>query len=124
MAAAAPCRWRTRSTWRCAPPNGDGWRLDGGLTSVPYGPLAGATLLEADLSTGGRGLFLVPAEASGLRWTALESLDLSYDTALKELSPLAALKALRRLVLIGASRVSAGPRRTHRGRRGVQRAGR
>lgn len=72
-----------------AVPTGSGWRLSGGLNGVPFGPLAGAVLLEASLPAGGRGLFLVPTGADGLGWTPLEAMDRTvrqYDLRLGEVT--------------------------------------
>jgi alkylation response protein AidB-like acyl-CoA dehydrogenase len=54
---------------------GDGWRLDGTLRSVAYGPLADIVLVEAADPNGAPGLFVVPTGASGLSWTALSVMD-------------------------------------------------
>ena len=50
--------------------DGDGWRFDARFSLVPYGPPAGLVLIEA-----GRGLIILPAEAPGMSWTDLNTID-------------------------------------------------
>ncbi|HXR35620.1 MAG TPA: acyl-CoA dehydrogenase family protein [Candidatus Binataceae bacterium] len=54
---------------------GGNWRLTGKLEFVPYGPLAGAALVEAKLPDGKSGLFAVPTDAAGLSWLDLDVMD-------------------------------------------------
>ena len=56
---------------------GEGWRLRGSHTFVPYGPLADMVLLEAALPQGGGALFVVPTGAPGMSWTDLQVMDRS-----------------------------------------------
>ena len=69
--------------------DGEGWRLSGSHTLVPYGPLADAVLLEAILPQRGGGLFVVPTNAGGVAWTDLQVIDRSvpqYEVALEAVS--------------------------------------
>ncbi|HKN08728.1 MAG TPA: acyl-CoA dehydrogenase [Pseudomonadota bacterium] len=54
---------------------GGNWRLTGKLEFVPYGPLAGAALVEAKMPDGKSGLFVVPTDAAGLTWLDLDVMD-------------------------------------------------
>ena len=65
---------------------GQQWRLSGSQALVPYGPLADLALVEARLPDGGRGLFVVPADASEIEWSDLQLMDRSvpqYEMSLK-----------------------------------------
>jgi alkylation response protein AidB-like acyl-CoA dehydrogenase len=65
--------------------DGSGWRLAGSIGFVPYGPLADVALVEASLSDGTRGLFLMRTDASGASWTELQLMDRTtrqYDLSL------------------------------------------
>lgn len=53
----------------------DGWRLDGSLPLVGYGPLAGVVLADATIEGGSSGLFVIPAAAAGVTWTAIDYAD-------------------------------------------------
>ena len=57
--------------------HGDGWRLSGSRAFVPFGPLADEALVEAALPDGGRGLFSVRTDATGVAWTDLQVMDRS-----------------------------------------------
>ena len=64
----------------------EGWQLSGSHALVPYGPLADIALVEATLSDGGRGLFVVPSDASEIEWSDLQLMDRSvpqYEMSLK-----------------------------------------
>src|SRR5579863_6918848 len=54
---------------------GGNWRLNGKLEFVPYGPLAGTTLVEATLPDAKRALFAVPTNADGIKWLDLDVMD-------------------------------------------------
>jgi alkylation response protein AidB-like acyl-CoA dehydrogenase len=54
---------------------GGNWRLSGKLEFVPYGPLAGTALVEAQLPNGKRALFVVPTNAAGIQWLDLDVMD-------------------------------------------------
>ncbi|MCH8901919.1 MAG: acyl-CoA/acyl-ACP dehydrogenase [Chloroflexi bacterium] len=56
---------------------GNGWQLSGSRALVPYGPLADLALVEATLTDGGRGLFVVPADAPEIEWSDLQLMDRS-----------------------------------------------
>jgi alkylation response protein AidB-like acyl-CoA dehydrogenase len=60
---------------RRAARDGDGWRLSGALDFVPYGPLADVALVEPSMPSGGRGLFVVDTNASGVTWSDLSVID-------------------------------------------------
>jgi alkylation response protein AidB-like acyl-CoA dehydrogenase len=73
----APEDWNGERPGCVAERDGEGWRLSGSHTFVPYGPIADLALLEAALPQGGRGLFVVPAGADGITWVDLQVMDRS-----------------------------------------------
>jgi alkylation response protein AidB-like acyl-CoA dehydrogenase len=60
---------------------GDGFRLTGGRTQIPYGPVADAFLIPAETETG-TSLFLVTAQDPGVTVTALETTGLGSVAAI------------------------------------------
>jgi alkylation response protein AidB-like acyl-CoA dehydrogenase len=54
---------------------GSGWRLNGKLEFVPYGPLAGTVLVEAAMPDGKRGLFALATSAGSMQWLDLDVMD-------------------------------------------------
>jgi alkylation response protein AidB-like acyl-CoA dehydrogenase len=55
--------------------SGGGWQLSGAREFVPYGPLAGAVLVDAMIEHDGHGLFVVSTDAPGVSWTEIDVMD-------------------------------------------------
>jgi alkylation response protein AidB-like acyl-CoA dehydrogenase len=64
---------------------GANWKLSGKLEFVPCGPLAASAVVEAKLSDGKTGLFVVPTGSAGIEWLDLDVMDRTvrqYDMTL------------------------------------------
>jgi alkylation response protein AidB-like acyl-CoA dehydrogenase len=71
----SPEDWSGEKPSVVAERNGGAWSLTGSQAFVPYGPLADLMLVEADISTGGRSLFLLPTGDKAASWESLDVID-------------------------------------------------